>query len=299
MRITVKNSRQKGFSLLVAAVVIMLLGACIQYGIGLFETETNADREKETVMKMKRLTAALSSYVQQHDRLPCPASPAVSPSTIGFGAEDIAAPGSTACTSGRFEGIVPFRTLNLDEYDARDGWGNLITYAAAPYLTDTQADANMVFSRCRTNFWYDSASNKNRNRYKARFCCPPAITYDLNTDLHITGESVYVRTTINMDDPDVLVSTAPTPAQSVESRALVLVSHGRNGHGAYLGNGTSNRVNLHNPTVPESQNANGDRVFVMPQRRLIPGPNYFDDIIVNLTQSQVYAYLSSGTCTIP
>jgi hypothetical protein len=75
------------------------------------------------------------------------------------------------------EGLVPFRTLNLSEHDARDGWGRFMTYRISPVLANT-GSGNSVFVRCRRFPWYEGdppppARAFNVFPQKARFCCPP------------------------------------------------------------------------------------------------------------------------------
>lgn len=300
MRAAVKNAKEKGFSLIIVAIAVLLMGICIQYGVGFFKTETDTERERLTEIKINRLTAMLSAYVQQHERLPCPASPAGgNPANLNFGLEDISAPNATSCTGGRTEGIVPYRTLNIDVTDVKDAWGNYITYAVSPVFVDIQADSNSVYYRCRTAFWQNVTTNTNYDRFKARFCCPSNNTYGVGTDLLITGEPALPRATGNMSSPDTLATSTPPGNTSVDTWAMVLVSHGRNGHGAFLGNGTNNKLTFTGISAAEAENADGDRTFQTTQRRLVKGSNYFDDIIVFMTQSQLYARLSGGTCTIP
>ena len=42
-----------------------------------------------------------------------------------------------SCGIYQSDGIVPFRTLNLSEHDARDGWDRFMTYKISPVLANT------------------------------------------------------------------------------------------------------------------------------------------------------------------
>ena len=84
----------------------------------------------------------------------------------------------------------------------------------------------------------------------------------------------------------------------IEAPALVLVSHGPNGKGAWLGNGTNNRATLPE-SGPELQNADGDQIFVDGPWNLKPGPAYFDDIVRWMTQDGIMAAHGALSCSYP
>ena len=78
----------------------------------------------------------------------------------------------------------------------------------------------------------------------------------------------------------------------------MLISHGPNGRGAWLGNGTNNRLNPPNDG-PELTNAGNDRVFVDGPWNLKPGPTYFDDIVRWMTQDGIMAAHGALSCSYP
>lgn len=293
------RAAEKGFSLIVVAVVTLLLGIALQYGIGFFKLETETEKEVATQKKINYLVTQLAAYAQQFDRVPCPANPSSgNPTNWGFGREDTPVPnGTTNC--GLNVGIIPYRTLNIEPSDAIDSWGHYITYAISPVFADIQADGDQAYFRCRTDFWQDAANNKNHDVYKARFCCPPVNEYPPGTDLQITGEAELNRPTTDIAHVDVRSGGISTG--SADAYAIVVVSHGRNGYGAFLGNNTYNRVIISGSAYgdAEDENANRDNVFAIAPRNYIRGERHFDDIIAYRTQSQLISELNGGTCVIP
>lgn len=227
------------------------------------------------------------------------------------------------------EGILPFLSLGLPASTARDGWGHYFTYAVSPVFARgndeaaTRMDSGKVHARCRNPGWISSANGRRRNRnaVKARFCCmdqlPP--TYDADTDLIINftkGGAVLspVRAPGLGADYDTLertttvqVGNADVPVMSsspVEAPAFVLVSHGPNGLGAYLGNDTTGRAP--GAAGPELENADGDsgtplqrRTFVDGPWNLSPGPEHFDDIVRWMTQDGILAAHGALSCQYP
>jgi hypothetical protein len=84
----------------------------------------------------------------------------------------------------------------------------------------------------------------------------------------------------------------------IEAAALVLVSHGPNGKGSWLGNGTNKRLTLPD-SGPELQNADSDQIFVDGPWNLKPGPAYFDDIVRWMTQDGIMAAHGALSCSYP
>jgi len=204
---------------------------------------------------------------------------------------------------------------------ARDGWGNFYSYAVSPVFTrqndqtSAAADTGKVHGRCRHAGWVNAFDRYNRNAIKARFCCanqaPP--TFDVDSDLiilHTNGGAALspVRTPGTMNNYDDLTKTttysrggASVPFMDktpIEAPALVLVSHGPNGKGAWLGSGTNNRLTAPD-SGPELQNADGDQIFVDGPWNLKPGPDYFDDIVRWMTQDGIMAAHGGLSCSYP
>ncbi len=286
---------EKGAALIIVVALLALAGSIILLGVGVFKIEDPYDRVLETSQRQEFVIDQLAAYVQRELRLPCPADPTVDPSTRDFGFEPTA-----GCDNTTAEGILPFRTLFLSEDDARDGWGNFMTYRISPVLANLTG--NTVFMRCRRFPWFDSSfSGENVFPEKARFCCPPIDSpYDGTNDLQIY-DSIASRdagTTIDgigrlataADYDDINTGTATTyptlPATGNEVIfAFALISHGSN-TGGPAGDA-------------EDENLDGDNIIISMPISMSRDVNPFDDIVTWRTQISLMGELNNASCYLP
>lgn len=237
------------------------------------------------------------------------------------------------------EGIVPFQTLNIPYEATRDAWGNFFTYAVSPVFTrktdygDAGAEPHhLVHDRCREAGWVSLGDPVNAP--KARFCCaqytdgaaanenfPPAtdlriqLATDIGTDI-LAPRDVYPDHYGEIDNPLMQVgSNTRRPvnyAGNPTAPAFVLISHGRNGQGAFLttdsgppmqrnGVPTSSRekqnADLSQGTAPAPAPAEA-RLYYAGQQKFT-GSDYFDDIVIWMTQDQIMAYTGTSSCRFP
>ncbi len=115
------KSNYRGFSLVEMAVVITLIGVLMTFGIKLASSFQDRAAFTATHNKQMLIKEALTSYLAQNGRLPCPAS-LVSPPT---GLESPTPP-TGACDV--LPGFIPYDTLGMSRDSAVDGWGRLFTY---------------------------------------------------------------------------------------------------------------------------------------------------------------------------
>lgn len=108
-----------GFSLVEMAVVIMLIGVLMTFGIKLATSFQDRSAFTATHNKQILIKEALISYLAQNGRLPCPASVSSPPTGI----EEI-----TASTCNVKPGFIPYVTLGIPLDTAVDGWGRLFLY---------------------------------------------------------------------------------------------------------------------------------------------------------------------------
>lgn len=288
-------------------------------------------RMVETQAKMENIARALDDYAAQHLRLPCPASPdrkSTNPPfgfEAGGGAAGNAVPGDCGTDPRQWEGIVPFRTLNIPADWIRDASGYYLTYAISPGFAQDVSRADLpVHSRCRTGDWFNAeilyepnVTDPNTGKppanvllpkaeRKARFCCAGAMP---GTDLVI----------IDADGPEIAVPRQTSPASyrpanvtfpdpfapnvkvaqddRVTAPVYVLVSHGAHG-GAWSGIGRA-RFPTENATPAERENANGDRTFAeIPVADRAGKEMTFDDIVLWRTQDMIFAE-RGGSCALP
>lgn len=222
------------------------------------------------------------------------------------------------------EGIVPFQTLGIHHSVAKDGWGRYFTYAVSPVFaqnndrTGGSETAVQVHERCRNRTWVqegdDGAGNPvddNVNATKARFCCAgDTASFATNTDLRIqlhtdsggpaqdispirnTGNYGAVDVAHENGDGVVIPVRSDVSTQPITAPAFVLISHGENGLGAYLGNDSLNRFGT--AGTPEDENTNGDRLYFTGRR-----DNDFDDFVIWMTQDGIMAANGTSSCQYP
>lgn len=318
---------QSGITLVEVAISVAIIGILMGGALELQQRARTQRQFESTYDNMDAIIQALSIYVETAGRLPCPANPAVSDASFGWergvkpaDLHDGHSPTGT-CDAKNRDGIVPFMTIGLPVQTVRDGWGNFYSYAVSPVFTrqndqpSSAADTGRVHGRCRHPGWVNTFDRYNRNAIKARFCCADQAlpTFDVDSDLiilHTNGGAALspVRTPGTMNNYDDLTKTttflrsdAHVPFMDktpIEAPALVLVSHGPNGKGAWLANGTNNRSTLPE-SGPELQNADGDQIFVDGPWNLKPGPTYFDDIVRWMTQDGIMAAHGALSCSYP
>lgn len=193
-------------------------------------------------------------------------------------------------------------------------------------LNPAAADQGRVHIRCLDGGWYDNKDNV--NGVKAKFCCArDGNTADFadNTDIRIldvdgtvmwpvAGGEIYRAARDTTNSRYALVSPGlpggiDAPYQvnynNVVSPALVLVSHGKSGDGAFLGNSTRNRYGS-GAAVSDAEADNGAQTNAASwDRNFRVGPlsrgaaNYFDDIVVWRTQAGIIAENGTSSCRYP
>lgn len=128
------HKKQEGIILVILPIIVLLLGLTIAY-VSRSAQQPDFYKEMRTEKRMEEVLNALSSYVQRHNRLPCPARPDGA-GGVPFGFEEGSGANGDAipanCPGNRKEGIIPFNTLGLTSNYARDAWGKYITYAISP-----------------------------------------------------------------------------------------------------------------------------------------------------------------------
>ena len=321
------RDRQAGSALIVVAVLLIFAGFVLMLGLGPFHTTDNQDRISRTAKRQQFMIDQLSAYVQRENQLPCPAAPTTNPltdATFGFSvnapANDPSNPGTCAGTP---EGIVPFRTLGLAQYDALDGWGHPFTYAISPALNNqsSQGANPQIFNMCRLSPWFNNYSSitpntaYNINPGKAEFCCPPIgyATPDvvvLSSTTVATPINGFARTAdppnygpMNTMTTNIIPGTngPPTTPETQEFFAFVIVSHGANAAGSYV-LGTNTRLGGTVAGSDEATNAGlgpAPQDFVDHAMVLAPGKNYFDDMVVWRTQIGIMGELNNASCYAP
>lgn len=255
MNIKTKRAKaQQGFSLVEMSVVIAIMAVIATFGLDMTATFMQRAAHSNTHAELDDIKRALTKFVEEEDRLPCPADPTIAHTALTFGAEQAACSGGAVVTAtgganNALIGAVPIRALNLPLGYMADAWDRKYSYAVTPALTTVPGYSGNT-----------GALVVVAGRY--------GVTGAVNNYYELTD----------------------TPA----SVAWVIVSHGMDGKGAYPFRGTSLEIDcIPAPTasfnmMPDNDNcdhhsaapASRDHVFFDTNYNTGEVENvYFDDIV--------------------
>jgi prepilin-type N-terminal cleavage/methylation domain-containing protein len=239
-----KYSQHAGFSLVELSVVLAIIGVTLGGALSVATQKTEAAKLSQTREKLTLIEHSLEAYVALNQRLPCPADgtsiiDAATDNSYGVAGD----PSSSGCTESNFNdgdnvysGVVPVKTLGLNDETMIDGWGRRITY-----VVDYRAANNTITY---------PACNSSTNTGCFRYLSNGGLTIRDGAGGVKTNEAIYV-----------------------------LISHGKNGHGAFTYYGSSSRISfpssVDNDEIDNSGNQTSyDAAFVQKSAN-----NSFDDIV--------------------
>ncbi len=137
LSVTYRRSSERGFSMLLMAVVVTIIGMAVA---SLLPDDVASQKAKveETQRRLKIIRDAIHVYMQVPtntvNRIPCPSA------TLTGSLTSSAPPSEGVCgTSGVRVGAVPVKDLNLSDDMVLDAWGNKIRYVVDMAYTDTSA----------------------------------------------------------------------------------------------------------------------------------------------------------------
>lgn len=192
--------RDRGFSLIEMAVVLLIMGLLVAGLIGPIDTQFEARDRQQTLTGMERALDALYGFAVTRGRLPCPDTDGDGEPDPAFNAADI---NSAQCTN--VEGFLPWAALGITQGDA---WGNRVRYrVSAPSFT-----------------WPDSDGLCNGNSQNELDLCARG-----NITIRNRGDNP--ATSGSQEGKFDYITASEVPA--------VLISHGRNGYGATGINGVA------------------------------------------------------------
>jgi len=302
-----QSSTKSGFTLVEISIVLAIIGVLFTGGVMTLRSVMDDVRYKVTQQRLEGIANAIGIFTQQYYYIPTPSSP------INF--TGVSSPSATNT------GLVPYATLGLKREQVQDGYGNWITYGTTGALTSNNVVHRFAsvraFEACRmTNVWVVTGTqlaipltySYNRNPRKARFCCrqTSGAVADIRILDHAGGAAL---TSTRSNPPSPLDFLLPDADAGVDTDALsqgpafVLVSHGRNGYGAYLADGTTNRVV--GPAIAsrlderENEDNDDDYVSTALSRNDGVGNQYFDDILLWKTPNQILSQGGKDSCARP
>ena len=140
-----KFFKKRAFSLIELSVVITILSVVAVGILSISVGGVSNNKAKATNDRMSLIYSALGEYVLVNKRLPCPASIKEVKSSINYGVEGTA---SGSCTAGigvysstaatnLVYGMVPVKTLGLNNILGEDGYENKIAYIVDKSYTST------------------------------------------------------------------------------------------------------------------------------------------------------------------
>ena len=251
MMLGARRPRQQGLvALLLAVTLLVTLGTTLVLS-ELGQRREVGDQQALTQQRLLALRQALVNFASANGRLPCPASGALD---TGLAVPNVA---TVACTNAN--GTVPWTTLGLPRDAALDAWGRKVSYRVFAGATGlTRADgASMV--NCDSDFATPAPTASAAALAANNFQCAP-VAGPPRTDPATVLAPATRRGLAVYDE-----SQATTTVWQV---ALVLISHGASGAGAWTTGGVQQALP---PVANAVERANG-LVLNAAAVRITPNP---------------------------
>ena len=318
--------RQHGFTLAELAIGFLIIGLLLAGAFMPMSSQIEVRNFADTRRTMDQVKEALIGFAQSNGRLPCPARGAtpsgqtdaevrVPPAFFAAGAEQYDATNHNCYVAF---GVVPWTTLGVPETDS---WGRRMTYRVAPAFADGYLMADNVTTK-RTwqsllapvggsQDWTGPTLPSPGNQSPA---CPPPPATQSDAPTPTPTQSSFALCSLgdiavfNRSD----IGHGVTPVGT--ALPAVIISHGKNGKGAWQSNGTAltaasaNTDELANSTgtttaTPPSPNNYAQYVFY--SRVYSAGATgcddtsgdvfcEFDDIVVMISPSTLVARMVSA-----
>ena len=238
MKFTQTRTRrnQQGAAVLLFAIAILIMFVTIGEGLRAMATATDLQNSMTTSARTDRVREAIAKFIAANNRLPCPAIP-MADTAVGAGTE---APTPGTCTgalsgTSTKRGILPWVALGLPVEVSYDAYGRHFTYMVATAATGlTQQTVGGITG-----------------------------TITLHTAAPVvTG--LYDATVAPTQNQLNACSTTASVISCNRRGIVALISHGENGLGGYLPNGTQLTfvASRQNTSDPEYENADSDDALV-------------------------------------
>jgi prepilin-type N-terminal cleavage/methylation domain-containing protein len=246
-----------GFSLVELSIVIVIMGMMMGAGLKYLAAQSENAVYSSTLKRQETIKLALVSYFRTHKNLPCP---------------DTRPGGGNTGT---------FSTTNIP-----DGVENRNSATVSPPDTTQTCDANFGIVPFQTlGFSRDVALDgwENYMSYRVYYPASGAVNDWVRTTSFNAGNSGAV--TVNDRYP----ANSATTSNKTTTAVVAIISHGKNGLGAYTIKGTRNVLPSPN-TLDEYQNTVGTgNIFSRELSEDTSNTVYgvFDDLVVYLTSSDI------------
>ncbi|MCC7259625.1 MAG: prepilin-type N-terminal cleavage/methylation domain-containing protein, partial [Alphaproteobacteria bacterium] len=198
----VKTARNAGFTLLELSIVIIIISMIASAGLTLGIKRTEGSKKEITQQRMDKIEDAIGAFLVRNGCLPCPADGSLAVSDASFGIGDAVAP-CTACTTNVIATVPP------------------ISAGTVP-IVDLQLSDEYMFDGWGRRFTYV---------IEPTFATTAGFA-EANMGAWGTKNGA-IKVFARGDD-------STTPPERTNAAVAVLVSHGDNGHGAWLKDGGAN-----------------------------------------------------------
>ena len=232
-------SRGKGFSLVELAVSLAIIALLLAGALIPLSAQIDVRNGADTQRSMESIRDAVMGFAQANGRLPCPANGATPAGTVdtttwatavGAGAEQWD-PANNRCYIPF--GVVPWTSLGVAETDA---WGRRFTYRVAPAFADAislntwQSRQNAVPGTFPSQFAPFTPSPADQNPTCPSSSPPAVAPYVLSPAPALSSFAL-----CSLGDIAVWTRGAATTTAAPLGTALpaVIISHGKNGFGAW------------------------------------------------------------------
>ena len=202
--------RAAGFTLAEMAIVLVVVGLLLTSVLSTVSTQFEARNIGETQSRLNQIKEALTGFAQANGRLPCPADGTLVTGATGAGLEEVVDTTSNTCKSAANYRVLPWATLGLVETDV---WGRRFSYWVNQSFADSYAQTVIDAA---TGSWRCGATIPSPTPVSPTsfaLCAQGTLTVRTKTPANKTGTDV---------------SNVP----------VVIISHGKNGYGAYTSGGT-------------------------------------------------------------
>jgi prepilin-type N-terminal cleavage/methylation domain-containing protein len=199
-------TRCSGFTLAELAIALVVVGLLLVSALVPLSAQIDLRAVTDTRRIEDNVKDAIIGFAQANGRLPCPADP-----TIASGAANAGTERATCNSGASMVGVVPWATLGTPELDA---WGRRLTYRVAYIFADSIGSAT-----------YQSTG-------QSPVCTPP-------TNPAVPAPTLASFALCSLGDITVYTRNPNNHATTALASgvAAVIVSHGKNGNGAWLPSG--------------------------------------------------------------
>lgn len=303
-----------GFSFVEMAIVLIIAGLLM---VPIYGTIAQSIGLQNDTDKIEMIRAGLAEHVRVFGDYPCPADPGLGPEDADYGQGDCTAGGAidSTTTLGAADnvliGAVPVEDLAIAmDCGDRTGIDNRLQAIMRRSLEDIQT---VFFDTAGTDDLEDtdiddsgmmrSESNCltrehiiDEHGQKFLYAVTEAST-DISDNETVTDAVEFVDPTFT--DPAMRQITVQNGSASNTANAVfIILSHGEDGRGAYLENGTFVSGCPATGTTRDAENCNGDNTFANYLYSTAGGATHFDDTVEfsidSMLREEEYATLETG-----